>query len=102
MSRKLIKGGRRPAWLSKELLEKPKWKKEVYSIWEKELAIWEEYRHVVRVCRDATKMAKAHLELHLARDVEDHRKSFFKYINSRKKTRCLTTISSKGSLGNVS
>ena len=56
------RGARKPAWMSKELLGKLKWKKEVHSMWKKGLATWEEYRNVVRVCRDATRKAKAHLE----------------------------------------
>jgi len=31
--------------------------------------------------------AKVHLELNLARDDKDHKKSFFKYISSKEKTR---------------
>ncbi|GAB0210180.1 mitochondrial enolase superfamily member 1 [Grus japonensis] len=73
--------------MSKELLEKLKGKKEVYSMWKKGLATWEEYRNVVRVCRDATRKAKAHLELKLAGDVKDNEKGFFKYISSKRKTR---------------
>jgi len=42
---------------------------------------------VVRACRDATKKAKAHLELKLARDVKNNKKGFFKYISSKRKTR---------------
>ncbi|GAB0182556.1 mitochondrial enolase superfamily member 1 [Grus japonensis] len=72
--------------MSKELLEKFKWKKEVYRMWKKGLATWEEHRNVVRVCRDAMRKAKAHLELNLVRDVKD-KKGFFKYISSKKKTR---------------
>ncbi|GAB0207699.1 mitochondrial enolase superfamily member 1 [Grus japonensis] len=37
--------------------------------------------------RDATRKAKAHLELNLARDVKDNKKGFFKYISSKRKTR---------------
>ncbi|PKU32960.1 hypothetical protein llap_16734 [Limosa lapponica baueri] len=73
--------------MSKERLEKLKWKKEVYRMCKKGLATWEEYRNVVRVCRDAMRKAKAHLELNLARDVKDNKKSFFKYISSKRKTR---------------
>ncbi|PKU49359.1 glycerol kinase [Limosa lapponica baueri] len=36
-SKKPGKGSRRPAWLSRELLQKLKWKKEVYSTWKKGL-----------------------------------------------------------------
>jgi len=49
-------------------------------------ATWEEYRKVVRVCRDATRKAKVHLELNLARDVKDNKKGFFKYVSSKWKT----------------
>ncbi|GAB0207485.1 mitochondrial enolase superfamily member 1 [Grus japonensis] len=73
--------------MSKELLEKLKGKKEVYRMWKKGLATWEEYRDVVRVCSNATRKAKAHLELNLARDVKDKKEGFFKYINSKRKTR---------------
>lgn len=48
--------------MSKELLKKLKWKKEVYGMWKKGLATWEEYKNTVRVCRDAPRKAKAHLE----------------------------------------
>ena len=41
---------------------------------------------VVKACRDATRKAKVHLELNLARDVNDNKKSFFKYISSKWKT----------------
>ncbi|GAB0203755.1 mitochondrial enolase superfamily member 1 [Grus japonensis] len=73
--------------MSKELLENLKGKKEVYRMWKKGLATWEEYRNVVRVCGDATRKAKAHLELKLARDVKGNKKDFFKYISSKRKTR---------------
>jgi len=42
---------------------------------------------VVRACRDATRKARSHLELNLARDVKDNKKRFFKYISSKRKTR---------------
>ncbi|GAB0206434.1 mitochondrial enolase superfamily member 1 [Grus japonensis] len=56
-------------------------------MWKKGLATWEEYRNVVRVCRDTTRKAKAQLELNLAKDVKDNKKGFFKYISSKRKTR---------------
>ncbi|GAB0208125.1 mitochondrial enolase superfamily member 1 [Grus japonensis] len=73
--------------MSKEVLEKLKGKKEAYRMWKKGLATWEEYRDVVRECRDAMRKAKAHLELNVARDVKDNKKGFFKYISSKRKTR---------------
>jgi len=53
---------------------------------EKGTGAWEEYRNFVRACRDATRKAKVHLELNLARDVKDNKKSIFKYISSKRKT----------------
>ena len=46
----------------------------------------EEYKNVVRARRDATRKAKAHLELKLARDVKN-KKGFFKCVSSKWKTR---------------
>jgi len=50
-------------------------------------ATWEEYRNIVRACSDATRKAKAHLQLKLARDVKNNKKGFFNYITSKRKTR---------------
>ena len=50
-------------------------------------ATWEEYRNAIKACRDATRKAKVHLELNLARDVKDNKKGFFKHISSKWKTR---------------
>ncbi|NXI08561.1 RTBS polymerase, partial [Irena cyanogastra] len=85
--RKSRKGTRRPAWLNRELLGKLKWKKRVYRSWKEGLATWEEYKSVVRGCREATRKAKASLELNLAREVKDNRKGFFKYIAGKANTR---------------
>lgn len=54
---------------------------------EKALATWEEYRNTARVCRDVTRKSKAILELNLAADVKNNKKSFFKYINRKRNTR---------------
>jgi len=43
----------------------------------------EEYRNVVRACRNATRKAKAHVKLNLARDVKDNKKSCFNYVSSK-------------------
>jgi len=83
MSKKSSKGGRRPAWMSKELLVKRKWKRKVYGMWKEGQATWEEYRNVVRACRETMRKAEAHLELNLARDVKDNKKDF----SSKQKTR---------------
>jgi len=73
--------------MSKDLLAEFRWKRKVYGMWKVGQAAWKEYRNVVRACRDATRKAKAHLELNLARDVKDNKKGFFKYISSKWKTR---------------
>jgi len=73
--------------MSKELLAELKWKRKVYGMWKEAQATCEEYRDVVKACRDATMKAKVHLELNLARDVKDNKKNFFKYISSKQKTR---------------
>ena len=85
--KKSAKGYRGPAWLSRELLKKLKWKKEVYNTWKKGLTPWEDYRNAARACRDETRKAKAALELNLARDVKLNRRGFYKYIGSKRKTR---------------
>jgi len=87
LSKKYRKGGRRPARMRKEVLTELRWKRKVHGMWKEGQATWEEYRNVVKACRDVTRKAKVHLELELARDVKDNKKSFFKYISSKQKTR---------------
>ncbi|KFQ14566.1 hypothetical protein N330_13202, partial [Leptosomus discolor] len=87
VGRKSRKGARRPVWLNRELMGKLKWKKRVYRSWKEWVATWEEYKTVVRGCREATRKAKASLELNLAREVKDNRKSFLKYIADKTNTR---------------
>jgi len=84
LRKKSSKGGRRHAWLNKELLAELRWKRKVHGMWKEGQATWEEYRNIVRECRDATRKAKAHLELKLARDVKNNKKGFFNYISSKK------------------
>lgn len=54
---------------------------------EKGLCSWEEFGNVVRACRDATRKAKAQSELKLSKVMKDNNKSFFKYVDSKRKTR---------------
>jgi len=72
--------------MSKELLAKLKWKTKVYRMWKQRQATWEEYRNIVRACREAMRKAKVHLELNMVRDGKDNKKGFFKYISSKRKT----------------
>ena len=48
---------------------------------------WEEYRAIVRVCRDRIRKAKALVELNLARDVKDNKKGFYRYIGRRRQAK---------------
>ena len=85
--RKSRKGARRPAWLNRDLLGMLKQKRRVYRSWKQGLATWEEYKAAVRGCRKAARIAKASLELQLARGVKDSKKNFFKYIADKTNTR---------------
>jgi len=87
LRKKSSKKGRRPAWLNKELLAGLRWKIKIHGMWKDEQATWEEYRNVIRACRDATRKAKAPLELKLTRDVKNNKKGFFNYISSKRKAR---------------
>lgn len=42
----------------------------------KDKVAWEEYRDLVRACRDGFRKAKAQLELNLARGMEGNREGF--------------------------
>ena len=51
------------------------------------LATWKEYRNTSRACRNVTRKAKTHLDLYQVREDKDNKKCFFKYGNSKRKTR---------------
>uniref|UniRef100_A0A803Y5L6 Uncharacterized protein n=1 Tax=Meleagris gallopavo TaxID=9103 RepID=A0A803Y5L6_MELGA len=68
--------------MSKELMRNLKGKKKAHEMWKNGLTTWEEYRNVARACRDATRKAKARLELNLAKVIKDNKKGFFKYEES--------------------
>jgi len=87
LRKKSSKGGRRQVWMSKKLLAELRRKGKVYEMWKEGQATWEEYRNVGKACRDATRKAKAHLELSLARDVRNNKKNLFTYTSSKWKTR---------------
>ena len=80
------KGGRRPAWMNKELMNELKVKKKVHKMWKEGLSTWKEDRNVVRACRDKTRKAKALLELNLVEQVKDN-KSFLKCVNCKTRIR---------------
>ncbi|GAB0182265.1 mitochondrial enolase superfamily member 1 [Grus japonensis] len=69
--------------MNKELLDKLQHKKEAYRGW----VAWEEYREIVRAARNQVRKAKALMELNLARDIKGNKKSFYRYVSDKRKTR---------------
>ncbi|KAF1482356.1 hypothetical protein FQV18_0013500, partial [Eudyptula minor novaehollandiae] len=74
-------------WLNGELLEGLRKKRRVYRLWKKGQATQGEYRDLVRSCREEMRQAKAQLERNLAAVVKDNNKSFYKYINDKKRAK---------------
>ncbi|GAB0204509.1 mitochondrial enolase superfamily member 1 [Grus japonensis] len=79
--------GRRPAWLNRELWLGLREKRRVYHSWKKGQATHEEYKDLVRSCRDKIRKAKAQLEFNLATVVRDNKKCFYKYINNKRRAK---------------
>lgn len=46
-----------------------------------------EYRGASQSCTDGVRKVKVDMEVNLARDVKGNKKGFYKYINSKRKTR---------------
>ncbi|GAB0182274.1 mitochondrial enolase superfamily member 1 [Grus japonensis] len=85
--RKSGKNTKRPPWMHKELLGKVKQNQEAYRGWKQGQVAWEEYRETVRAARDQVRKAKALIEISLARDVKDNKKSFYRCISEKRRTR---------------
>ncbi|KFV97213.1 hypothetical protein N327_03267, partial [Fulmarus glacialis] len=85
--RKSGKNARRPAWMNKELLDTLKHRKEAYRGWKQGQVAWEEYREIVPAARDQIRKAKVLIELNLARDIKGNKKSFYRYMADKRKTR---------------
>ncbi|PKU48424.1 rna-directed dna polymerase from mobile element jockey-like [Limosa lapponica baueri] len=75
--------GKRPAWLNKEIRSQLREKRRVYDLWKKGQATQEDYKGVVKLCREKIRKAKAQLKLDLALDVKNNKKNF----NSKRRTR---------------
>ncbi|KAF1676790.1 hypothetical protein FQV07_0001317, partial [Pygoscelis papua] len=78
---------KRPAWLNGEILLGLRKKRRFYRLWKKGQATQEEYRDLIRSCREEMRKAKAQLERNLAAVVKDNKKSFYKYINDKKRAK---------------
>ncbi|KFU91186.1 hypothetical protein M959_05608, partial [Chaetura pelagica] len=81
------KVGKRPVWLSQDLLVKLKGKMEIHRQWKRGQVSWEEYRDTAWLCRDEVRKAKVQLELNLARDVKKNKKGFYRYIKQKRKVK---------------
>ncbi|KFQ78147.1 hypothetical protein N335_09061, partial [Phaethon lepturus] len=81
------KEGKRPAWLSGDLLGKLKGKKEMHRQWKQGQVSWDEYRDAAWFCRDGVRRAKAQLELNLARDAKNKKKGFYRYVRQKRKVK---------------
>ena len=73
--------------MNKELLAKLKHKMEAYRGWNQGEVAWEECRGIVRAARGQVGKAKARIELNLTGDVRDNKKSFYMYVDDKRKTR---------------
>ncbi|GAB0186348.1 mitochondrial enolase superfamily member 1 [Grus japonensis] len=82
--RKSSKNTKRPPWMNKG---KVKQKKEAYRGWKQGQVAWEEYRETVRAAREQVRKAKALIEIILARDVKDNKKSFYRYVSEKRRMR---------------
>ncbi|GAB0203645.1 mitochondrial enolase superfamily member 1 [Grus japonensis] len=73
--------------MNKELLGKVKQKKEACRGWKQGQVAWEEYRETLRAARDQVRKAKALIEISLARDVKDNKKSFYRCVSDKRRMR---------------
>ena len=89
--RKGSKKAQQPPWLSRDLADLLWLKRKAYKEWRMGFTSKEDYSALVRSCRDQTRKAKAATELQLASGIKDNKKSFFRYVGSRRK--------SKGNIG---
>ena len=80
-------GGKRPVWMSRELLLRLRKKKRVYVLWKKGQATRGDYKEVAKVYREEVRKAKSQPELRLATAVKENKKFFYKYISGKRRTK---------------
>jgi len=81
------KEGKRPTWLSQDLLVKLKGKKEMHRQWKQGQVSWEEYKDTAQQCRSGVRKAKVQLELNLTRDAKNNQKGFYRYVRQKRKVK---------------
>ena len=86
MSQEMSQWARRLVWLNRDLWLELRNKRKLYGLWKRGQATYEDYRYVVKLCREKIRKAKTQLELNLATKVKEN-KYFYKYINSKRKDR---------------
>ena len=86
-SRKTSQWTRRPDWTKRDLWLELKSKRKVYGLWKSGQATYDDYRYVVKLCREKIRKAKAQLELKLATKVKENNEHFYKYIDSKRRAR---------------
>ena len=79
--KKSSREGGRLAWMSKDLQLKLSEKRDMYGKWKQGCVSWEDYRGVVRMCRNRIRKAKAQ---NSARDVKNNEKEFYRHIGRRR------------------
>ncbi|RMC01138.1 hypothetical protein DUI87_22404 [Hirundo rustica rustica] len=77
--------GKRPVWMSNEVLKELRNKKKMYHLFKEGLISQEVFKGAARACRKKIREAKAQFELNLATSVKNNKKSFYKYINDKRK-----------------
>eukprot|EP00076_Gallus_gallus_P037701 XP_025003239.1 uncharacterized protein LOC112531714 [Gallus gallus] len=70
-----------------EQIKELKNKRKVYGLWKSGQATYDDYRYVVKLCREKVRKAEAQLELNLATKVKENNKYFCKYISSKRRAR---------------
>ncbi|KAK4816005.1 hypothetical protein QYF61_010873 [Mycteria americana] len=87
--KKTGKEGKRPAWLSRDLLVKLKGKKEMHRQWKQGHPRYPGKRigMLAQLCRDGVRKAKAQLEPSLARHAKNNNKGFYRYVSRKRKVK---------------
>jgi len=81
------KEGKGSAWLGQDLLVKLKSKTELHRQWKQGQVTRKEYSEAAWLCRDGVRRARAWLELNLAKDAKNNKKSFYRCVNQKRKVK---------------
>ena len=86
------KQGKRPTWMSQDLLVNLKGKREMHRQWKQGQVSWEKYGDPAQLSRDDVRKAKAQLELNLARDTKNNKKHVYRYVSQKRKVKESITL----------